>query len=101
MADWTQRLDTLEQGGVQLTDPNRDQKQRKKAAPVLVAALFMALFAAVIVLLAVGAAAGEVPVAVAVIAGAVCLGLIIGLVLAVRARLTEIEGGEEDEAAQY
>ena len=52
-------------------------------------------------LLAVGAAAGEVPVAVAVIAGAVCLGLILGLVLAVRARLTEIEGGEEDEAAQY
>lgn len=101
VADWTQRLDTLEQGGVQLTDPNRDQKQRKKAAPVLVAALFMALFAAVIVLLAVGAAAGEVPVAVAVIAGAVCLGLILGLVLAVRARLTEIEGGEEDEAAQY
>ena len=101
VADWTQRLDTLEQGGVQLTDPNRDQKQRKKAAPVLVAALFMALFAAVIVLLAVGAAADELPVAVAVIAGTVCLGLILGLVLAVRARLTEIEGGEEDEAAQY
>lgn len=98
---WTQQLDVLEQGGVQLRDPNRDQKRQKKIAPLIVAALFLALFAAVFVLMIVGAAVHEVPVAVTVITNAVCLGFIAGLVLAVRARIDEIEGGEEDEAAQY
>lgn len=98
---WTQQLDALEQGGVQLHDPNRDQKRRKKVAPLIVAALFLALFAAVFVLMLVGAAVHEVPMAVAVVMDVVCLGFIVGLVLAVRARIYEIEGGEEDEAAQY
>lgn len=98
---WTQQLDALEQGGVQLHDPNRDRKRRKKAAPLIVAALFLALFTTIFVLVIVGAAAGEVPVAIAVITDVICLGFTVGLVLAVRARICEIEGGEEDEAAQY
>lgn len=101
VAAWTQQLDTLEQGGVQLHDPNRDQKRRKKAAPLIVAALFLALFAAIFVLVIVGAAVYEVPVAITVVIDAICLGCMIGLVLAVRSRIDEIEGGEEDEAAQY
>lgn len=98
---WTQQLDALEQGGVQLHDPNRDQKRRKKVAPLIVTALFLALFAGLFTLMVVGTAAHEVPVVATVLVGAVCLGFIVGLVLAVRRRIDEIEGGEEDEAAQY
>lgn len=98
---WMQQLDALEQGGLQLHDPNRDQKRRKKVAPLIVAALFLALFAGLFTLMVVDTAAHEVPVVATVLIGAVCLGFIVGLVLAVRARICEIEGGEEDEAAQY
>lgn len=98
---WMQQLDALEQGGVQFHDPNHDRKQRKKVAPLIVAALFLALFTSIFVLVIIGTAAHDVPVVITVITGAMYLGFIVALALAVRRRIDEIEGGEEDEAAQY
>lgn len=101
VAAWTQELDALEQGGVRLPDPDRDRRRRKKTGPLLAAGLFLALFTGLLGVLIWGAAAGEVPVPVLVVFGALLLACMAGVLAAARARIHEIEGGEEDEAAQY
>lgn len=84
---------------------DNSDKRKKRTAPLLCAALAVACsgaFLAVIVycLLGVGSEIGAVRVLLALYALAV-LAVIAGVLIALRQRLREIEGGEEDDAAQY
>ena len=81
-----------------------DKRNRKKIAPWIVALVFIAFFGIYIgVLIFAQLQAREAPFAV-VLMGVyivVLAAMIIGIILALRQRLKEIDGGEEDEALQY
>ena len=82
-----------------------DQKRnRKKLAPWIVTLVFIAFFGTYIgILIFAQMQAKEVPFAV-VLMGlyiAVLAAMIVGIIIALRQRLKEIDGGEEDEALQY
>ena len=83
---------------------NKQSKVRKKIAPWIVAIVFILFFGAYIgFLLFAQMQARAVPGAVILIGIyiAVLAAMIVGIILALRQRLKEIDGGEEDEALQY
>ena len=79
-------------------------KKRKKIAPWIVALVFIVVFGTYIGFLifawmqtsGVGAAGLLIGIYIAVLAA-----MIVGIIIALRQRLKEIDGGEEDEALQY
>ena len=78
---------------------------KKKKAPILCAAVIigaLAIFLATILFPLIGVAYGELfAVGFLLIYGFVILAVIVGVILALRQRLKEIEGGEEEDAKKY
>lgn len=78
-----------------------DKKARKKLAPIIITiavVIFSLAYVSLFVFLAVSAPETLI---VSVIAIVVYLGVCIGVVAALRERIKEINGGEEDEALKY
>lgn len=80
-------------------------KKSRKRAPIICATIIigiLALFLATFIYPLLGASYGEViALVVLIIYGLAILAVITGILLALRQRLKEIEGGEEDEARKY
>ena len=80
-------------------------KNRKKKAPIICAALvigFLVVYLAVVLFTLVGAAHGELLAAgILLIYGGAVVAVIFGVIAALRQRLQEIEGGEEEDAKKY
>ena len=83
---------------------NNSEKRKKRAAPLVcaaVAATFLGLGLAAL-LLSLPDAGGEASVVlILALYALVILAMIAGVLLALRQRLREIEGGEEEDASQY
>ncbi|MBP3447057.1 MAG: hypothetical protein IJN78_09675 [Clostridia bacterium] len=78
-----------------------DKKARKKLAPIIITiavVIFSLAYVSLFVFLAVSAPETLI---VSVIAIVIYLGVCIGVVAALRERIKEINGGEEDEALKY
>lgn len=78
--------------------------KKKKLAPILCAAVAIAIFLVYLLFYctALGSVLTEGPaILVLVLAVLVLAALIVGVVLALRQRLQEIEGGEEEDAKKY
>ncbi|MBQ3128831.1 MAG: hypothetical protein IJC13_07330 [Clostridia bacterium] len=78
-----------------------DKKARKKLAPIIITiavVIFSLAYVSFFVFLAVSAPETLI---VSVIAIVIYLGVCIGVVAALRERIKEINGGEEDEALKY
>lgn len=77
----------------------------KKLAPILCAVAIIAFMAtwlgAVVYPLISNVLSGGVVTAILIVYGLMIIAAMVGVVIALRQRLKEIEGGEEDEAAQY
>ena len=80
-------------------------KKNKKKAPILCAAVIigiLGIYLSTILFPLMGAAYGElIAVGFLVIYGLVIISVIIGILAALRQRLNEIEGGEEEDAKKY
>ncbi len=78
-----------------------DNKSKKKIAPIIITigiVIFSLAYISFFVLLAISAPETLI---VSVIAIVVYLGVCIGVIAALRERIKEINGGEEDEALKY
>ena len=82
-----------------------DIKKSKKKAPIICAAVVIAIlgiFLATILFPLIGEVMGKaLAVGFLLIYGGVIIAAIVGVVAALRQRLQEIEGGEEEDAKQY
>jgi len=82
-----------------------DTKRSKKKAPIICAAVviaFLGIFLATILFPLIGEVYGELlALGFLLIYGALIVAVIVGVIAALRQRLQEIEGGEEDDAKQY
>ena len=85
--------------------PNDTNLNKKKKAPVICAVLMIGLLGillGIMIFSMLNEANGELAaIGVIIIYGLLVLATIIGIVIALRQRLREIEGGEEDDAKQY
>ena len=82
-----------------------DIKNRKKKAPVIIASVVigvLGIFLATILFPLIGQSYGEVlALGFLLLYGGLILAVILGIVAALRQRLQEIEGGEEEDAKIY
>lgn len=82
-----------------------DTKNSKKKAPIICAGIvigFLGIFLATILFPLIGEAYGELlAVGFLVIYGGLIVAVILGVISALRQRLKEIEGGEEEDAKKY
>ena len=82
-----------------------DIKKSKKKAPIICAVVviaFLGIFLATILFPLIGEVMGKaLAVGFLLIYGGVIVAAIVGVVAALRQRLQEIEGGEEEDAKQY
>lgn len=78
---------------------------KKKRTPIICTAVIigvLGIFLATILFPLLGAACGElIAVGILVVYGLLILAVIVGVLVALRQRLKEIEGGEEEDAKQY
>lgn len=80
---------------------NTDKKKAPIICAVAVIALMLCYLAVVLYGIIVDAEGQALAIGFLVIYGAVILAVIVGVVLALRQRLREIEGGEEEDAKKY
>lgn len=100
VAAWEARMEELEKGGTQFMNVSKD-KRKKKTGPIVAAAVWVAFFAAILALFVWCFTVDPVPWPVLALVSVPLLALIVGVLLALRERMKEIDGGEEDEALKY
>ncbi len=101
---WLRKLDQMEKEGIRLMDVKRQDRVQKKRGSLIAAMVFCVLMIAVEALF-LWAVRADPEAAPPFFVLAVCIAVpavfIVGTVIALVQRLKEIEGGEEDAAAQY
>ena len=97
-----QEMEQQEEGGVRFMDIRRgDKKKQKKSAVIAAISTILMLLLSLALPIWLKIAVPEMPMLLLVILILLPTIFIIGTVLALRERLTEIEGGEMDEASKY
>lgn len=97
-----ERMEHLEKEGTSFMDVNKTDVQKKRRnGAVLGAAFMICVMLAVIVLVLWANTQEEIPMPVLCIVIGIPAVMIVGVLAALRSRLREIKGGEEDEAAKY
>ena len=97
-----ERMEHLEKEGTSFMDVNKTDVQKKRRnGAVLGAAFMICVMLAVIALVLWANTQEEIPMPVLGIVIGIPIVMIVGVLAALRSRLREIKGGEEDEAAKY
>lgn len=97
-----ERMEHLEKEGTSFMDVNKTDVQKKRRnGAVLGAAFMICVMLAVIALVLWANTQEEIPMPVLGIGIGIPVVMIVGVLAALRSRLREIKGGEEDEAAKY
>lgn len=92
-------MEELEKGGVRFM--NVEHVDRSKKAPVIAALVMIILMLCIIGIFAWAATVDPIPVPILLIVIAIPLAVIAGVLLALKERIKQLEGGEEDEARKY
>lgn len=100
-SDYLIKMQQLEEGGTRFMDIGRKDQKKKKYGPLLAAIVMILLMFALILVFIWGESVDPIPLGLLLFFIAIPLTVIIGVLLALRERLKEIEGGEENEAAKY
>lgn len=100
VAAWEAHIEEMEKGGTQFMNVSKD-KRRKKTGPIVAAAVWVAFFTAIFALFIWGFTVEPIPWPILALILVPVLALIVGVLLALRERMKEIDGGEEDEALKY
>ena len=97
-----ERMEHLEKEGTSFMDVNKTDVQKKRRnGAVLSAAFMICVMLAAIALVLCANTQEEIPMPVLCIVIGIPAVMIVGVLAALRSRLREIKGGEEDEAAKY
>lgn len=80
---------------------NKNNNGKKKIAPIIFTILIVLYLVGIIAVTLVGSRIDNLPVAMILIMVAPCILAIVGIIVALKQRISEINGGEEDEARKY
>ncbi len=100
VTQWESHIEALEKGGTKFMNVSQD-KRKKKTGPIVAAAVWIAFFAAILALMIWGYTVDPIPWPIIALLAGIMIALICGVLLALRERMKEIDGGEEDEAVKY
>ena len=80
---------------------NKNDNGKKKIAPIIFTILIVLYLVGIIAVTLVGSRIDNLPVVMILIMVAPCILAIVGIIVALKQRISEINGGEEDEARKY
>ena len=99
--EYLSRMKQMEEGGTRFMDVQKNDIKKKKQGSGLAALVIILLLVGWLGLILWGTSQGGVPILV-ILAFVVVFGIVVtGILVALRQRLREINGGEEDEARKY
>lgn len=99
--EYLKKMQELEEGGTRFMDIEKRDTQKRKKGPMIAAAIMTLLMLLVMGLVLWGNTQDPLPIGILLIILAIPCVVVVGVVLALKQRLKEIEGGEEDEASKY
>ena len=100
--EWLDEMEKLEKEGVDFVDVSKiDIRMKKKMGAVIGGAVMIVLMLAMIGFFLWANSQETLPVGVLIVFVGIPVIVIICIIVALRSRIKEIEGGEEDEAAKY
>lgn len=92
-------MEEMEREGVRFMNVEHVDKKRK--APIIAAVVMILFMAATIALMVWGYLLEPIPIVIFIILMAIPIAIIVGVLLALKERIKQIEGGEEDAASKY
>ena len=98
---YLQEMKQLEEGGMRFMNIEKKDTRKRKKGPVIAAVIMTLLMFLLMGLVLWGNTQDPLPIGVLLIILSIPGVVVVGVVLALKQRLKEIEGGEEDEAAKY
>lgn len=98
---YLEKMRQLEEGGMHFMDVGRTDTRKKKTAPWIAAIVMVLLMAAVVWLLVWAEMEDPLPMGLFLVILLIPVAVAVGTLAALRQRLKEIEGGEENEASKY
>lgn len=98
---YLQEMKQLEDGGMRFMNIEKKDTRKRKKGPVIAAVIMTLLMFLLMGLVLWGNTQDPLPIGVLLIILAIPGVVVVGVVLALKQRLKEIEGGEEDEASKY
>lgn len=98
---WLRDMELKEKEGTVFVNRQTRDQRAKSLAAIVAAAVFGLLMLGLIALVIWSELYDPIPIGIVVVIVAVCLIPVVGVALALRQRLKEIKGGEEDAARQY
>ena len=100
--DWLDQMEKMEQEGIDFVNLSKvDVHMKKKMGATVGGTVMIALLAFLIGMILWGNSVDPIPIGFLIFFIVSLVGIMIGIIVALRSRLREIEGGEEDEAAKY
>ena len=99
--DYLEEMHRIEERGGKFMNVSQTDVKKKKLGALLAAAVFLAIMVAYIIFFLMVSVSGETPMPLFIVIMFVGIAVIVGCILALKQRLKEIEGGEEDEASKY
>jgi DNA-binding transcriptional MerR regulator len=95
------KMDSIERGGMSFVGNIKQDVKKKKAGPIIAAVAVIAVILAWASFIIWGNSVDPMPVGVMIILMAIPVVIILGVAIALKQRLKEIDGGEENEASKY
>lgn len=95
------RMDEMEKEGMRFLNVKMDDKKTRMIAPVVITVLFCLLMAGLMGTVIMASISDKPPIIVLVLCILVPVGAMAGILMALRQRMKEIKGGEEDAARKY
>ena len=100
--DWLDQMEKMEQEGIDFVNLSKvDVHMKKKMGATVGGTVMIALLAFLIGMILWGNSVDPIPIGFLIFFIVSLVGIMVGIIVALRSRLREIEGGEEDEAAKY
>ena len=100
--EWLDQMEKMEQEGIDFVNLSKvDVHMKKKMGATVGGTVMIALLAFLIGMILWGNSVDPIPIGFLIFFIVSLVGIMIGIIVALRSRLREIEGGEEDEAAKY
>ena len=100
--EYLEQIEKIEKGGMSFMDVHKVDVQKKRKKGALAGAMFVFLWMAFMIGIFVwGYIIDPIPGGLLLLFMAIPIVIIIGTIVALKGRLREIEGGEEDEASKY
>lgn len=100
-AEYLEKMKDMEKEGMRFLNIRKNDKTTKMVAPIIITILFCMLMIGIMIPASMAVAGGKAPLVAIILAVVIPLGAVFGILMALKQRMKEIKGGEEDVARKY